>query len=46
MGSRVRKGLKAKPQKKSKATDAICAKIKKRPPGRGRGAGQTLEHGL
>jgi hypothetical protein len=46
MGYRLRKVLKAKPQKKIKETDAIFAKIKKRPPGRGLGAGQTLEHGL
>jgi hypothetical protein len=46
MGYRLRKGIKAKPQKKIKATDAIFANIKKRPPGRGHGAGQTLEHGL
>jgi hypothetical protein len=46
MGYRLRKVLKAKPQKKIKATDAICDNRKKRPHGRGRGAGQTLEHGL
>jgi hypothetical protein len=46
MGYRLRKVIKAKPQKKMKATDAIFANIKKRPHGRGRGAGQTLEHGL
>ena len=46
MGYRWRKVLKAKPQKKIKETDAIFANIKKRPPGRGLGAGQTLEHGL
>jgi hypothetical protein len=46
MGYRLRKVLKAKPQKKSKETAAIFAKIKKRPPGRGRGAGHTLAHGL
>src|SRR3989440_3584346 len=46
MGYRLRKGIKAKPQKKIKETDAIFANIKKRPHGRGRGAGQTLEHGL
>jgi hypothetical protein len=45
MGYRLRKGLKAKPQQKIKATAAIFANIKKRPPRRGRGAGQTLEHG-
>jgi hypothetical protein len=46
MGYRLRKVLKAKPQKKLQETDAIFANIKKRPSGRGRGAGQTLEHGL
>src|SRR5947209_16088651 len=46
MGYRLRKVIKAKPQKKIKETDAIFATIKKRPHGRGRGAGQTLEHGL
>jgi hypothetical protein len=46
MGYRLRKVLKAKPQKKIKETDAIFANIKKRLPGRGLGAGQTLEHGL
>jgi len=46
MGYRLRKVIKAKPQKKIKETDAIFANIKKRPHGRGRGAGQTLEHGL
>ena len=43
MGYRLRKVIKAKPQKKIQATDAIFANIKKRPPGRGHGAGQTLE---
>jgi hypothetical protein len=46
MGYRLRKVRKATPQKKSKDTDAIFDTIKKRPHGRGRGAGQTLEHGL
>jgi Rhodopirellula transposase DDE domain len=46
MGYRLRKVLKAKPQKKIKETDAIFAKIKKRPHGGGCGAGYTLEHGL
>ena len=46
MGYRLRKVLKAKPQKKIKETDAICDNIKKRPAGRGCGAGQTLEYGL
>jgi Rhodopirellula transposase DDE domain len=46
LGYRLRQVLKAKPQKKIKETDAIFDNIKKRPTGRGRGAGQTLEHGL
>jgi len=46
MGYRLRKVIKAKPQKKIKETDAIFDNIKKRPHGRGRGAGQTLAHGL
>jgi hypothetical protein len=46
MGYRLRKVIKAKPQKKIKATDAIFDNIKKRPLRRGRGAGQTLEYGL
>src|SRR5215831_90349 len=46
MGYRLRKVIKAKPQKKIKETDAIFDNIKKRPHGRERGAGQTLEHGL
>src|SRR5256886_8293473 len=46
MGYRLRKVIKAKPQKKIKETDAIFDNRKKRPHGRGRGAGQTLEHGL
>ena len=46
MGYRLRKVIKAKPQKKIKETDAIFDHIKKRPHGRGLGAGQTLEHGL
>jgi hypothetical protein len=46
MGYRWRKVIKAKPQKKSKETDAIYENIKQRPHGRGRGAGQTLEPGL
>jgi Rhodopirellula transposase DDE domain len=36
LGYRLRKVMKAKPQKKIKETDAIFANIKKRPPGRGR----------
>ena len=46
MGYRLRKVIKAKPQKKIKETDAIFANIKKRPHRRGHRAGQTLEHGL
>lgn len=46
MGYRLRKVIKAKPQKKIKETDAIFDNRKKRPPPRGGGAGQTLEHGL
>lgn len=46
MGYRLRKVLKAKPQKKIKATDAIFDNRKKRPGRRGPRAGQTLEHGL
>ena len=46
MGYRLRKVIKAKPQKKIKETDAIFDNIKKRPHGGGRGAGQTLEYGL
>jgi hypothetical protein len=46
MGYRLRKVLKAKPQKKLKETAAIFAHIKKRPHAGGRGAGHTLEHGL
>jgi len=45
MGYRLRKVIKAKPQKKIKETDAIFDNIKKRPPASGGGAGQTLEHG-
>lgn len=46
MGYRLRTVLKATPQKKRKATDALCEHIKKRRPGRGRRAGQALEYGL
>jgi hypothetical protein len=45
MGYRVRKVLKATPQKKITETNAIFANRKKRPPRRGRGAGQALEYG-
>ena len=43
MGYRLRKVIKAKPQKKIPETDAIFANLKKRP---GRPRGQTVEHGL
>ena len=46
MGYRLRKVIKAKPQKKIPETDAIFANITKRPGGDGRPTGQTLEHGL
>jgi Rhodopirellula transposase DDE domain len=46
MGYRLRKVLKAKPQKKIPETDALFANLKKRPGGNGRPAGQTVEHGL
>src|SRR6266566_1582963 len=46
MGYRLRKVLKAKPQKKIKATDAIFDNIKKRRGRRGNGTGQTREHRL
>lgn len=46
MGYRLRKVLKAKPQKKIKATDAIFDNIKKRRCRRGSGTGQTREHRL
>lgn len=46
MGYRLRKVIKAKPQKKIPETDAIFANLKKRPRRDGRPTGQTLEHGL
>jgi len=46
MGYRLRKVLKAKPQKKIKATDAIFDNLKKRWRRRGGGTGQTFEHRL
>jgi DDE family transposase len=46
LGFRLRKVLKAKPQKKIAQTDAIFANLKKRHPSQGRGNRQTLEHGL
>jgi Rhodopirellula transposase DDE domain len=45
MGSRLRKVLKAKPQKKIPETDAIFANRKKRPDEPGRPRGQTVEQG-
>ena len=45
MGYRLRKVLKAKPQKKIPETEAIFANLKKRPGGNGRPTGQTVEHG-
>jgi hypothetical protein len=46
MGFRLRKVVKAKPQKKLKETDAIFDNIKKRCPSRGLRQRQTLEHRL
>jgi hypothetical protein len=46
MGYRLRKVLKAKPQKKLPETDAIFANLKKRPRQPGHPRGQTVEHGL
>jgi hypothetical protein len=46
MGYRLRKVIKAKPQKKLPETDAIFANLKKRPGGTGRRAGQAVKHGL
>jgi len=46
MGYRLRKVLKAKPQKKIPETDAIFANLKKRPGEPGRARGQAVEHGL
>jgi hypothetical protein len=46
MGYRLRKVIKAQPQKKLKATDAIFDNRKKRPRRRGHRAGQTLKYGL
>jgi hypothetical protein len=44
-GDRLRTVRKAKPQKTIKETDAIFDNRKKRPEGRGGGAGQTLKYG-
>ena len=46
MGYRLRKVLKAKPQKKIPETDAIFANLKKRPGEPGDARRQTVEHGL
>jgi Rhodopirellula transposase DDE domain len=46
MGYRLRKVLKAKPQKKIPETDAIFANLKKRPGEPGRARGQAVEYGL
>jgi hypothetical protein len=46
MGYRLRKVIKAKPQKKIPETDAIFANLKKRPGEPGRPRGQAVEHGL
>jgi hypothetical protein len=45
LGFRLRQVVKAKPQKKSKETDAICDHIKKRGPRHGMTRRQTLEYG-
>jgi DDE family transposase len=46
MGYRLRKVIKAKPQKKIPETDAIFANLKKRPGESGHPRGQAVEHGL
>ncbi len=46
MGYRLRKVLKAKPQKKIPETDAIFANVKKRPSRKRRPRGQAVEHEL
>jgi hypothetical protein len=46
LGYRLRKVIKAKPQKKLPETDAIFANLKKRPGEPSRPRGQTVEHGL
>ena len=46
LGSRLRKVIKAKPQKKIPEPEAIFATLKKRPGGPGRPRGQTVEYGL
>ena len=45
MGYRLRKVIKAKPQKKIPETDAIFANLKKRPSEPGHSRGQAVEHG-
>ncbi len=46
LGYRLRKVIKAKPQKKIPETDAIFANVKKRPGGPGRPRSEAVEHGL
>jgi Rhodopirellula transposase DDE domain len=46
LGYRLRKVLQARPQKKIPATEAIFAKLKKRPRGPGHPRGQRVEPGL
>jgi hypothetical protein len=46
MGYRLRKVIKAKPQKKLPETDAIFANLKKRPGEPGHPRSQAVEHGL
>ena len=46
MGYRLRKVIKAKPQKKIPETDAIFANLKKRPSEQGHPGSQAVEHGL
>lgn len=46
LGFRLRKVLKAKPQKKIAQTDAICENLKKRQPSARRWDRQALEYGL
>ena len=46
MGYRLRKVIKAKPQKKIPETDAIFANLKKRPGKPGHSRSETVKHGL
>jgi hypothetical protein len=46
MGYRLRKVIKAKPQKKIPETEAIFANLKKRPGKPGHPRGQTVKQGL